>query len=134
MPPPNPLADVTRLLIELCESGQPAAVSIRTHEMVATLTVTSAMSAIQPATESLSVPVRPSKCAADILRILREVGKPLTRTALLSEMAKRGIEWSDRSLSSWLSRMVNDGVLLNNAYKKPCGYRLTEWEPVESEE
>jgi hypothetical protein len=56
-----------------------------------------------------------SSIVTDILRVLEEVGKPMTQTRILSEMAKRNLEWSQRSVGGYLARMVEDGTLTNQA-------------------
>jgi hypothetical protein len=81
---------------------------------------------------------RISQCVLDILATLEEVGRPLTATRLLSEMAKREREWSDRAVGGHLARMVEEGTLLNGGLgMKNAGYRLPEWsenrEPTEAE-
>ncbi len=65
-----------------------------------------------------------SKCRLDIIQLLEEVGKPLTTTRLLAELAKRNMDWSERAVSGHLARMVEDGTLMSGEGMKPPGYRF----------
>ena len=67
------------------------------------------------------------RCSADILRVLAEVGHRLTTTRLLAELSRRDIEWSERTVSGTLARMVDDGTLTNEQHTRPRGYGLPEW-------
>jgi hypothetical protein len=67
-----------------------------------------------------------SPVVLDILTVLRESGKPMTTTRILEAMARRQppMEWSARSVSDYLARMVEDGTLENVQDGSPRGYRL----------
>ena len=73
-----------------------------------------------------------SPVVRDILKTIREVGRPLTKTRLLDEMAARGMEWSERAVGGWLARLVDEGTLDNPEEARPRGYRLPEWEDAQS--
>ena len=64
----------------------------------------------------------------DILKVLREVKRPLTRTRILEEMGRRGMDWSDRAVAGYLARLVEDGTLINDPEARPKGYRLADEE------
>jgi len=61
-----------------------------------------------------------------ILRTLREVGRPLSRTRLLEEMGKRDMDWSERAVAGYLAKLMADGTIENPEDARPRGYRLTE--------
>lgn len=65
-----------------------------------------------------------SPCVLDILKVLREVGKPLSRTRLTEEMQKRGLYWSDRTVARYLAHLMEDGTIENPEDARPRGYRL----------
>ena len=71
-----------------------------------------------------------SQIRLDILTVLREAGKPLTTTRLLEAMALRKppMEWSERSVSEHLARMVEDGTLENPDGARPRSYRFPQGE------
>src|SRR4051794_30452747 len=50
-----------------------------------------------------------SQAVIDILTILQEAGRPMTGTRIMTEMARRGIEWSNRTVEMHLARMIEDG-------------------------
>jgi hypothetical protein len=64
------------------------------------------------------------RCTRDILRTLREAGKPLTKTRLLEEMERLGFEWSESMVCRRLAEMMSDGTLENPDDARPRGYRL----------
>lgn len=68
-----------------------------------------------------------SKCAIDIILTLQEVGHRLTTTRLLTELSRRDREWSERSVATWLARLVEEGTLTKDPRAKPPGYGLPEW-------
>ena len=67
-----------------------------------------------------------SPVVLDILKVLREVGAPMTCMRLMEEFARRGLEWSKRSVDSYLAEMVRDGTLENPEAARPRGYRLPQ--------
>jgi hypothetical protein len=69
-----------------------------------------------------------SPCSKDILRVLGRVGRRLTTTKLLSEMARQGIERSERKVSGELARLVEAGILDNpKVHGKHVGYGFPGW-------
>jgi len=66
-------------------------------------------------------------CTLDILHVLEDAGHRLTTTRILSQLARAGAQWSERSVSGTLARMVEDGTLTNDQHAKPRGYGLAEW-------
>jgi len=67
-----------------------------------------------------------SPCILDILKVLREVRKPLSRTRLMEEMTKRGMYWSDRTVARYLAQLMEDGTVENPDEARPRGYRLPQ--------
>jgi hypothetical protein len=65
-----------------------------------------------------------SRVVLDILKVLREAGKPLTCIRILVEFHNKGLEWSKASVESYLAAMVADGILENPPDARPRGYRL----------
>ena len=66
------------------------------------------------------------RCIKDILATLREVGRPLTTNRLLEEMARRGHDWSERTVAQYLKVLMEDGTIENPPDAKPRGYRESE--------
>jgi hypothetical protein len=64
------------------------------------------------------------RCTRDILRTLREAGKPLTKTRLLEEMERLGYDWSESTVCRRLAELMEDGTLTNDPNDRPRGYRL----------
>jgi hypothetical protein len=69
---------------------------------------------------------RVSQCVLDIFTVLREAKRPLTTYGILEAMAthKPVMEWDQRTVSGYLSKLIKDGALLNPPGAKPGGYRL----------
>jgi hypothetical protein len=68
-------------------------------------------------------------CTADVLAALRAVGRPLTKTRLLEEMAARARrresgEWSESTVCRRLANLMEDGTIENPEGARPRGYRL----------
>lgn len=71
-------------------------------------------------------PVAPTTgCRADILQVLRAAGQRLTAAEILSEMLRRGMEWSERSVKRYLAEMLAEHVVDNI---QPDGYGLVPTE------
>jgi hypothetical protein len=62
----------------------------------------------------------------EVLKVLRDVQKPLTGLLVLDELTRRGVQVSKRTLDGHLADMVADGTLANPPGSKPPGYRLPE--------
>jgi hypothetical protein len=90
---------------------------------------TSATTFIPLPNQTVGEPPDRDACAADILRVLREVGHRLTTTPLLTALSQRGIEWSERKVAGVCARLVNEGVLTNpKSGGKHLGYGFPEWD------
>jgi hypothetical protein len=60
----------------------------------------------------------------EVVRLLRDAGRPLTGLLILEELLRRGILIGKRTLDGKLANMVSEGDLLNPPAAKPPGYRL----------
>ena len=69
------------------------------------------------------------QCVLDILQTLREAKRPLSRTLLLEEMARKGRLWAESTVAGYLAKLIQDGTLSNPERQRPRGYRLAENEP-----
>lgn len=67
-------------------------------------------------------------CVVAILTTLREHGKPLTKTRLFEEMARRQHHWSETTTMKYMKNLIDDGTVENPEAARPRGYRLPEWE------
>jgi hypothetical protein len=65
-----------------------------------------------------------SACVRDILDVLEAADGPLTTTRILDALAKRGREWSQRSVAGHLAELVRDGTLENVQDGPRRGYRV----------
>ena len=66
----------------------------------------------------------------DVLAVLREAKRPMSRTLILEALAKQGKLWNERTVAGYLSQLVQDGTLENVTEGRHRGYRL----PAEGEE
>jgi hypothetical protein len=103
-----------RVKIYTVEDREPFAVNLPTAQTQHPETST------QEDEHGLSLP-RPIQ---DILRTLREVDRPLSRTRLLEEMGRRGMDWSDRTVARYLAELMADGTIENPETARPRGYRI----------
>ena len=74
--------------------------------------------------EEKGPPVSP--VVVDILGVIEESPKPLTQYGVCAALARKKIEWSQRTVAGYLAEMVRQGVLVNPPGVKPAGYRLPE--------
>ena len=74
--------------------------------------------------EEKGPPVSP--VVVDILAVIEESAKPLTQYAVCAALARKKIEWSQRTVAGYLAEMVRQGMLVNPPGVKPAGYRLPE--------
>lgn len=73
-------------------------------------------------------------CLLDILATLREHHpRPLTRTRLLEEMAKKGRTYAESTVCRYLEILMKDETIDNPPKARPPGYRLTEAETTSGE-
>jgi hypothetical protein len=63
------------------------------------------------------------QCAADVLRVLREVGRPLGTLEILEEMATRHLGWRESTVRHVLADLVNEGIVREG--QRPMSYSLT---------
>jgi hypothetical protein len=67
-----------------------------------------------------SPPLR--QCAADVVRVLREVGRPLGTLEILEELATRHLTWRESTVRHVLADLVNEGIVREG--KRPMSYSL----------
>jgi hypothetical protein len=66
------------------------------------------------------------QCAADVLRVLREVGRPLGTLEILDEMATRHLGWRESTVRHVLADLVNEGIVREG--QRPMSYSLVDVE------
>jgi hypothetical protein len=64
------------------------------------------------------------RCAGDVLRVLREVGRPLGTLEILEEMAVRHLSWRESTVRHVLADLKNEGVLREGDGQRPMSYSL----------
>jgi hypothetical protein len=52
-----------------------------------------------------------AQCGQDILRVLREVGRPLTTLEILEELVHRHLSWRESTVSHTLADLVAEGLV-----------------------
>jgi hypothetical protein len=79
-----------------------------------------------PPAEAATAPDDPAlqQCARDVVRVLREVGRPLTPLEILEEMATRHLGWRESAVRHVLADLTSDGVLAEGAGARPRTYAL----------
>lgn len=70
-----------------------------------------------PQAGTLNVPL-------EIIKVLREAGKPLTGVLVFEALLARGVRTSDRTVNGHLAELVKDGTLQKGTDGK--GYRLPD--------
>jgi hypothetical protein len=63
-------------------------------------------------------------CAQDILAVLREVGRPLTRLEVLEELVRRQLRWRENTVSHALVHLTEHGLVDETRDGGPHRYRL----------
>jgi multidrug efflux pump subunit AcrA (membrane-fusion protein) len=63
------------------------------------------------------------QCAADVVRVLREVGRPLGTLEILEELATRHLGWRESTVRHVLADLVNEGIVREG--QRPMSYSLT---------
>ena len=63
-------------------------------------------------------------CAGDVLRVLREVGRPLGTLEILEEMAARHLSWRESTVRHVLADLKEEGVVREG--KRPMSYSLAQ--------
>jgi hypothetical protein len=64
------------------------------------------------------------RCAEDVLRVLREVGRPLGTLEILEEMALRHLSWRESTVRHALADLKNEGVVREGDGERPRSYSL----------
>jgi hypothetical protein len=69
-------------------------------------------------------PGQPSlrQCADDVVRVLREVGRPLGPLEILEELAIRHLSWRESTVRHVLADLTNEGVVREG--QRPMSYCL----------
>jgi hypothetical protein len=52
-----------------------------------------------------------ARCGQDILRVLREVGRPLTTLEILDELVHRHMSWRESTVSHTLAELTAQGLI-----------------------
>jgi hypothetical protein len=66
-----------------------------------------------------------AECAKDILRVLREVGHPLTTLEILDQLVHRQLRWRESTVSHSLVELLDHGVVANVGETGVHRYGLT---------
>jgi hypothetical protein len=64
------------------------------------------------------------RCADDVVRVLREAGRPLGTLEILDEMAARHLSWRESTVRHVLADLKNDGVIREGDGERPRSYSL----------
>ncbi|HEX5272275.1 MAG TPA: hypothetical protein VFW33_17380, partial [Gemmataceae bacterium] len=64
----------------------------------------------------------PRQCADDVVRVLREVGRPLGPLEILEELAVRHLTWRESTVRHVLADLVNEGIVRGG--QRPMSYSL----------
>jgi hypothetical protein len=64
------------------------------------------------------------RCAGDVVRVLREVGRPLGALEILEEMAIRHLGWRESTVRHVLADLKNDGIVREGEGERPLSYSL----------
>jgi hypothetical protein len=75
------------------------------------------------AAEPGAAPLSLRQCAADVVRVLREVGRPLGTLEILEELAVRHLGWRESIVRHVLADLVNEGIVREG--QRPMSYSLT---------
>ncbi len=65
------------------------------------------------------------RCANDVVRVLREVGRPLGTLEILEEMAVRHLSWRESMVRHALADLKNEGIVREGEGQRPLSYSLT---------
>ncbi len=92
-------AALNQLLARLPEAGQPAEVGAEGLPML-------------------------QQCASDIVRVLREVGRPLGTLEILDELAVRHLGWRESAVRHALAELKNEGIVREGDGGRPMSFTL----------
>ena len=63
-----------------------------------------------------------ARCGQDILRVLREVGRPLTTLEILDELVHRHLNWRESTVSHTLAELKDQGTIREKGGDGPRHY------------
>jgi hypothetical protein len=63
-------------------------------------------------------------CADDVVRVLREVGRPLGTLEILEEMANRHLSWRESTVRHALADLKSDGIVREGDGQRAMSYSL----------
>lgn len=63
-----------------------------------------------------------SESEMKIMKVIWKAGRPIKSNELLEIMARKGIEWKGQTIATFLSRLVDKGVLLIERKGRPNTY------------
>jgi hypothetical protein len=64
------------------------------------------------------------RCAGDVVRVLREVGRPLGTLEILDELAARHLSWREGTVRHVLADLKSDGVVREGDAERSLSYSL----------
>ena len=64
------------------------------------------------------------RCAGDVVRVLREVGRPLGTLEILEEMAARHLSSRESTVRHVLADLKNEGIVREGESERPRSYVL----------
>jgi len=64
------------------------------------------------------------RCAEDLVRVLREAGRPLGTLEILEEMAARHLSWRESTVRHVLADLKNEGIVREGESERPRSYVL----------
>ena len=65
-----------------------------------------------------------AQCGHDIVRILREVGRPLTMLEILDELVHRHLNWRESTVSHTLAELMDQGLVREKINDGPRRHML----------
>jgi Fe2+ or Zn2+ uptake regulation protein len=65
-----------------------------------------------------------TSCARDIVRVLEEVGHPLTTLEILEELVHRHLSWRENTVRHALDLLLDQGAISDTANIRPHSYGL----------
>ena len=69
-------------------------------------------------------PATLQRCAGDVVRVLREVGRPLGTLEILEELAARHLGWRESAVRHVLADLKNEGVVREGGGGRSLSYSL----------
>jgi hypothetical protein len=65
-----------------------------------------------------------ARCGQDIVRVLREVGRPLTTLEILDELVHRHLNWRESTVSHTLAELMDQGLVQDKTSEGPRRHML----------